>query len=150
MIQCKLWCRRTKWLAAMGAIFLHSAFAIVASAQDQVPAAAAQPVQTLVTNLQGIVIVPRAEDVNQAGLTGVRGIVIKGPEFLKRKNFEQFLQRYLGSTLTDASLSQMQVEIRKYCQNHDHLVVDVVSREQEILEGTIQIAVIEAKVGKIT
>src|SRR5258706_5822545 len=153
MIQCKFWCQRTKWLAAIGAVFLHWAFAIAVFAQDQAPAAeaaSAQPIQTLVTNLQGIVIVPRAEDVNQGGLTGVRGVVIKGPKFVQRPDFTQFLKGYLGSPLTEASLSQMQVEIRKYCQTHDHLVVDVVSREQEILEGTVQIAVIEAKVGKIT
>jgi hemolysin activation/secretion protein len=153
MIQCKSWCQRTRWLAAMGAVFLHWAFAVSASAQDQTPATggvSAQPVQTLVTNLQGLVIVPRAEDVNQSGLTGVRGVVIKGPRFLQRPDFERFLNHYLGSPLTDASLSQMQVEIRKYCQTHDHLVVDVISREQELLEDTIQIAVIEAKVGKIT
>jgi hemolysin activation/secretion protein len=104
----------------------------------------------LAPKLEGIIIVPRAEDVNQAGLTGVRGVVVKGPKFLKHRDFEQFLKRYLGSPLTDNSLSQMQVEIRKFCQTHDHLVVDVVSREQEVLDGTVQIAVIEAKVGKIT
>src|SRR6267378_2860482 len=115
MIQCKFWCQRTKRLAAIGAAFLHWAFAIAVFAQDQAPAAegaSAQPIQTLVTNLEGIVIVPRAQDVNQAGLTGVRGVVIKGPRFLQRPDFNQFLERYLGAPLTDASLSQMQVEIR--------------------------------------
>src|SRR5258706_4678264 len=139
MMQCKFWCQRTHWLAAMGAVFLHCAFAMAAAAQDQpveAGAASAPPEQTLVTNLQGIVIVPRAEDVNQAGLTGVQGVVIKGPKFLQRKDFAHFLERYLGSPLTDSSLSQLQVEVRRYCQDHDHLVVDVVGREQEMLQGT--------------
>src|SRR5882762_6563379 len=99
MIQCKFWCQRTNWLAAIGAVFLHWAFATTVFAQDQAPAtagASAQPIQTLVTNLQGIVIVPRAEDVNQAGLTGVRGVAIKGPRFLQRPDFTRFLERYLG------------------------------------------------------
>ena len=149
MIQCKFWCQRTKWLAAIGAAFVTCAFAVRTFGQVAAPSPeVAAPPNIIVSNLQGIVIVPRIEDVIREGLTGVRGIVIKGPEFLRRKSFAQLLQRYLGSPLTDASLSQMQVDIRKYCQAHDHLVVDVVSREQEILEGTIQIMVLEATVGK--
>ena len=70
------------------------------------PAAAAaspKPVETFAEKLQGIVIVPRKEDVNQTGVTGVRGIVIKGPRFLRRNDFVAVLRRYLGSPLTDDS-----------------------------------------------
>src|SRR5438477_13183170 len=121
MIQWKSWCQRTICLAAIGTVFLLGVFAMPVFAQDQ-PPANAQPPQTLVTNLQGIVIVPRAEDVKQEGLTGVRGVVITGPKFLQRRDFEQSLKPYLGAPLTDASLIQLQAEIRKFCQAHDHLV----------------------------
>ena len=43
----------------------------------------------------------------------------------------------------------MQIKVREARQAHDHLIVDVFTSEQDILEGTIQIAVIEGKVGQI-
>ena len=120
----------------------------------EAPPAPAKPesVQPLrgVTNLHGIVVVPRYEDINVDGVTGVRGVVVKGPAFLRSAAFEKLLRPYLGKTMTEASLYEVQIVIRKYCQAHDHLIVDVVTGEQDIPDGTVQIAVVEGKIGKRT
>ena len=42
------------------------------------------------------------------------------------------------------------MEIIRFCRSIGHAVVDVFYREQEIVEGTVQIVVIEGKVNKIT
>src|ERR1017187_8761432 len=122
------------------------------TSKSPAPAAAQsqQPMQEGAESLQGIVLVPRLEDVNRAGVTGVRGVQIKGPAFLQGQELPGRLNRYLQAPLTKAALDQMQVDIVKYCREKGHLVVDVFFPEEEIKEGIIQIAVIEAKIGKIT
>jgi hemolysin activation/secretion protein len=99
--------------------------------------------------LRGIVVVPNLEDVNTAGISGVQGVVVKGPDFLRRPDFQKLMSQYLGSALTEASLASMQTNIIKYCRDRGHLVVDVFYREQDIVDGTIQVAVLEGKVGKV-
>jgi hemolysin activation/secretion protein len=124
-------------------------FAVLEMGEGQT--AAAQEAESLfATNLHGILILPSVAEVEPAGVTGIRGVVVKGPNFLRRPGFTKMLKRHLGAPLTGRALTQIQVEIKDYCQAHDHLVVDVISQQQEVLEGTIQIAVIEAKIGHIT
>jgi hemolysin activation/secretion protein len=134
---------------SLGCLWLSSG---ALSAQPAAPAApkSAQPIQEGAESLQGIVLVPRLEDVNRAGVTGLRGVQIKGPAFLQGPELTSRLKHYLHGPLTKAALDQMQVDIIKYCREKGHLVVDVFFPEEEIQEGTIQIAVIEAKIGKIT
>ena len=103
-----------------------------------------------VTNLTGIVIVANSDDVKPAGVSDVQGVVIKGPQFLQCPDFKKLLEQHLKAPLTDASAKELQVEIIKYCRVLGHTVVDVFYGEQEIVNGTIQIAVVEGKVGKIT
>jgi hemolysin activation/secretion protein len=103
----------------------------------------------VVENLKGIVVVASDQDVKLGGVTGVKGVEVKGPEFLRRAGFKKLLKRHIGSRLDKPKLIQLQVEIRKYCQAHNHLVVDVFTSQQEILEDTIQIAVVEGKLDKV-
>jgi hemolysin activation/secretion protein len=116
----------------------------------QAQQAAAQPIQPGAENIRGIVVVSKLEDVNTAGVSGIKGVVVKGPDFLRRPDFEKLLSQHLGSALTETSLAAMQTNVIRYCRARGHLVVDVFYREQDIVEGTIQVAVLEGKVGKIT
>jgi len=100
--------------------------------------------------LQGILIVPRYTNVVDRGVTGVKGVQVMGPEFLKNREFEKILEKSLGIPLTDAELKLMQSRILDYCKAHGHMVVDVFTPVQTMLEGTVQIAVIEAGIEKIT
>jgi hemolysin activation/secretion protein len=143
---------RGKWMMAVTAAFLHVIFAPAAPAKPAKPEAklTVQGTPLFAGSLSGIVVVPRWEDVELAGVPGVKGVVVKGPKFLQRRDFEKLLSGDLGLPLTDASLLRMQTNIVKYCRKRGHPVVDVCYREQEVLNGTIQIAVIEGKVGKVT
>ncbi len=125
--------------------------AVAASDEKQKNQESAEPILPGAEKIHGILVVPRWEDVNVVGVTGLNGLVgVKGPKFLRTPQFEALMEKYFDKPLTKAALTAMQTDIIKYCRAHGHLVVDVFFRDQEILEGTIQIAVIEGKVGKIT
>jgi hemolysin activation/secretion protein len=113
------------------------------------PTESQKPLYDGAENIRGIVVVASYDDVNPAGVKGIKGVVVKGPKFLQETDFKTMVYWHLNEPLTQASLEQLQVEIIKYCRARGHLVVDVFLREQDIVEGTIQIAVIEGKVGKI-
>ncbi len=108
----------------------------------------ASPIQG-VDNLQGIVIVEKNEDVVDTGVTGVKGVQVKGPEFLKNKGFENLLAGSLGQPMTDAALKAMQAKILAYCKAQGHIIVDVITPEQRIVNGTVQIVVIEGRIEKV-
>jgi len=102
-----------------------------------------------VDNLQGVVIVEKNEDVVDTGVTGVKGVEIKGPAFLKSKGFEQMLAGFLGKPMTDAALKEMQGKILDHCKAQGHIIVDVITPEQKIVNGTVQIVVIEGRIEKV-
>lgn len=109
----------------------------------------AEPLQEGAESLRGIVLVPRLEDVNRSGITGVKGVQVKGPAFLQRKELTDRLEHFLNAPLTKAALDQLQVDIIKFCREKGHPVVDVFFPEEEIKDGIVQIAVLEGKIGKI-
>jgi hemolysin activation/secretion protein len=140
-----------------GLLILLSALIIftTASAQDAAkPATATQSTLPIegATNLQGIVVVdsPLPPAVQLAGVTGVRGVEIKGPAFLRQPQFENMLKKHLGAPLTDQSLTKLQSEILDYCRAHNRQVVDVLTPEQDVVDGTVQIAVVVGRVDQIT
>jgi len=136
-------------LAVVTSVFAMAA--MVAFGQQSGNGAAASnatPIQG-VDKLQGIVIVGKNEDVVDTGVTGVKGIQVKGPEFLRNKGFEKMLASSLGQPMTDASLKSMQAKILDYCKAQGHIVVDVITPEQRIVNGTVQIVVIEGRIEKI-
>ena len=123
---------------------------------------AAQNVLPGAEKIQGILVVPakagatNAEElisnVNGQGVTGIHGVVVRGPNFVQGADFKAMLNKYIGKPLTtgpSGTLAEMQRDIIWYCREHGHLVVDVFYPEQDVLEGTIQIVVIEGKIGKI-
>jgi hemolysin activation/secretion protein len=124
--------------------------------------AGAQNVLPGAEKIQGILVVPgkpgatNAEElisnVNGQGVTGIHGVVVRGPDFLRAPDFQSMLSKYLGKPLTsgpNGTLAEMQRDIIRYCRAKGHLVVDVFYPEQDIQENTIQIVVIEGRIGKI-
>ena len=112
----------------------------------------AEPPLLDVTNINGFVIVSHIDDINTNGVAGVRGTKIIGPQFLKKKGFLKVMSPFLGRPLTVGTLNQIQTNIVRYCRHADHPVVDVffqVDPVTVVLDGVVQIAVVEGKVGKI-
>ncbi|MEI7730168.1 MAG: ShlB/FhaC/HecB family hemolysin secretion/activation protein [Verrucomicrobiota bacterium] len=100
--------------------------------------------------LKSIVIVASPAKVVTAGRKDLKpGVTVEGPDFLKYQwDFVKALKPYLGKPLSEQSLYAMQRDIILYCRAKDHPVVDVFLAVQEI-EDSIQIAVIEGKVGAV-
>src|SRR5262245_35311799 len=110
--------------------------------------AGAQAVYPGAEKIQGILIVPgkpgatNADDLislaNGQGVTGIHGVVVRGPDFLRNREFESMMTKYLGKSLTTDTnsgvLAVMQRDIIRYCRSKGHLVVDVFFPEQEVLE----------------
>jgi hemolysin activation/secretion protein len=96
-------------------------------------------------------VVSNKDQVISAGLDDAKGGVDlqNAPPFLRHHSFQRLLEGYLGAPLTYPTLSNIQVEIKKYSQAHDHLIVDVISPEQDIKNDTVQIAVYEGKLDNI-
>ena len=152
---------RLKWGVGVAVALLPVGLALAAPAKaPKLPSAGKEePVQRGAENLRGILVVPAKEGatssdellgyVKPEGVTGIRGVVVQGPAFLQRRDFKKLLAPNLGHTLTDTSLRQMQTNIIKFCRQRGHSVIDVIFRDQEITDGTIQIAVIEGKIDKM-
>jgi hemolysin activation/secretion protein len=114
------------------------------------PAETAASEEILVPPLKAIVVVPSEKDVKFEGLPDAKGIVVKGPDFLKVPSFEQLLTPYLGQAMSLAKIKKMQREVILFCRKMDHPVIDVFYPEQDSSAGVIQMAVLEGKVGRIT
>jgi hemolysin activation/secretion protein len=154
--------RPLRWLVA-GTVFLALASASNLLAQQPSPPEAVDldkvPAMEGANELRGILILPARKgaktwqellgECKPEGVTGVKGVVVKGPEFLNRPDLKQSLQKYLGFPFTTNSLYDLQAEIIRYCRAQGHLLMDITYPEQDILEGTVQIVAIEATVGKV-
>ena len=116
------------------------------------PASGADQSEQIAEVLRGIVVVPGlgTNYIIDTGVTGVKGVVVKGPEFLRNRGFQKLLARDLGRKLTVASLRQTQTNIINYCRKGGHLLIDVVYPQQEVTDGTIQIAVLEGRIDRVT
>lgn len=104
----------------------------------------------IVPQLKGVVIVDKAKTINPAGARGVTGLKVGGPDYLLDKDFAQVVVPYLGKPLTNRRLTELQRDIILFCRQKDHPVVDVLFEEQEIVDGVVQITVLDGKLGKVT
>ncbi len=140
-------------LAALGYALVQ--IAGLTPVQGQTNSAAPSPdesgiVMSFNDALRGILILPDKDAVKFEGVSGVKGVEVRGPAFLKVPEFQKLLSGYLGKTLTFATMKRLQIDIIRYCRDVGHPVVDVHLAEQEVLDATVQIAVIEGKLGKVT
>lgn len=109
--------------------------------------------ETLVPRVDGILILGGASisELNREGVSGVKGVVVKGLDFLKdeKPKIIKAIAPYLGKPLKEGDLDRLQTTLILLCRSLDRPVVDVYYPEQQIIEGTLQIVVIEGKVGQV-
>jgi hemolysin activation/secretion protein len=103
----------------------------------------------LLPSLRGLVFVPRVADVREEGRPGVRGIVVEGVELMDEAEWQARFSRYLGARLTMADLNAIMREVILHYREEGRPVVDVVAAEQDITEGVVQLAVVEAMLGEV-
>ncbi len=101
--------------------------------------------EVLLKNLLGLVFVSSPDKVIPKGLTQ-QGIVVDG---YHEQEFFQQMNMYLGKPLTMNGLNEILKKVVLYFRATDRPVVDVYAPEQDISGGTVQIVVLEGRLGKV-
>jgi hemolysin activation/secretion protein len=103
----------------------------------------------LLPKLNGLVFVAQPDDVVKSGLE-VKGVVIKDVTVPATADFTALAGKYIGVELTRGDLNQLIKAIVVFYRQHDRPVVDVILPEQDIAPGTVQIIILEGRLGAIT
>ncbi|NGX59672.1 MAG: Heme/hemopexin transporter protein HuxB [Chlamydiae bacterium] len=107
--------------------------------------------QPIVEEIQGILLIPHQDYVyysNTKHICGleVHDVCVPGGLECLREELEPY---FMGQPLTENLLSCLKEQIVLYYRDHDRPVVAVYVPEQEILNGVVQIVVMEGCVGQI-
>jgi len=102
----------------------------------------------LLEQLKGVKFVRAAADVVKTGVSKP-GIDVTDIKMLDTEGFRKIIEPYLGKKVTMRTISMMVRDTILYYQANDRPVVDVFVPEQEITGGTVQLMVVEARVGEI-
>ena len=103
----------------------------------------------LVDNLKGLRLLPGIEyidpsgEVIQAGVSAPQIPLLRGSDLLRQLEF------YLDQPISFQSIHYISQSIISYYRDNDRPVVDVVTPEQDITNGFVQLVVIEGRVGDI-
>jgi hemolysin activation/secretion protein len=112
---------------------------------------AGSPDDLLLPALRGLVFVSRSEEVDTHGARSADGIVIaSGLQIPAPEQFRNLVSPYLGQRLTRGKLNQLITAIIVHYRQHDHPVVDVIVPQQDITAGTVQVLLLESRVGTVT
>jgi hemolysin activation/secretion protein len=124
------------------------------------PRVPAQPVdppsgsdEILVDRWDAVLIVDSADKVRPlddlAELEGVHFDVDDNSSLVFRSDFRNLVEKHLGGPVTLRALSALSREIIIFYRDRGRPVVDVAIPEQKITQGTIQIVVIEPRIGRV-
>ncbi|MEM9399754.1 MAG: ShlB/FhaC/HecB family hemolysin secretion/activation protein [Verrucomicrobiota bacterium] len=103
----------------------------------------------LVEKMTGLIIHDAMEDVILEYPPNEPGLMIDATLLIKTADFKEMTDKYIGQPVTLDSLDKLIDDIREFYKDKDFPVVDVAIPEQEISEGTVQIVIIEGRLGKI-
>lgn len=108
---------------------------------------ATAPDTALMSSLSGIILYPRTREVTTSGTRRVSGVINQG--VLLPPKVQATLESYLGEPLSLNSLNAMVREAIVSYRDSDIPVVDVLVPEQEVSSGTLQLVVIEGRLGEV-
>jgi len=101
--------------------------------------------------IQAIVIVKTRAEIQEGGIPNAKGLVVKDIPILQHPDFAQMVEsRFLGRTITENTIRDLEDAIILYCRQHGRLLVDVILPEQDIGSGLLQVWFLEGKVGNVT
>lgn len=113
------------------------------------PAAApAASDKTIVPVLRGLVFVPGPALFQPQGVT-VEGVQVTGIALLDTAEFRSLATPYLGQALTLRALNRLTRDTVLYFRKHGRPVVDVLVPEQNVSNGTVQLLVVEGRLGQV-
>jgi hemolysin activation/secretion protein len=102
----------------------------------------------LLDRLSGLVFVAKPSEVVTTGMR-VKGVVIKDVPVPDPRAFDQLTAKYIGTKLTHGDLNRLVRDVIFYYRGHDRPVVDVFVPEQDIASGTVQLVVLEGRIGQV-
>ena len=109
--------------------------------------------KVLVKRLDAIKVLDAAAKVNpQDANAKAKGMIL---DFADRESlvyseqFQSILQNYIGGPISLRKLNQLSRDIIQYYRQSDQPVVDVQIPEQKITGGTVQIIIVESRVGDV-
>ena len=117
------------------------------SAAPTAPAAVADD-QVLVPVLRGLVFLPNQRALQPQGVTS-EGLQVTGIALLETAEFRALATPYLGQPLTLRALNRLTRDAVLYFRQHGRPVVDVLVPEQNVSTGTVQILVVEGRLGAV-
>lgn len=113
------------------------------------PAPAVPAGDSVVTaDLKGLLFVPAGSDVRRGG-SDRRGVAAAGLDIPDDPAFRAALASRLGRPLTLDGLNDIVRTTVLWFREHDRPLVDVVVPEQDVTSGTVQIVVVEFRVGAV-
>jgi hemolysin activation/secretion protein len=104
--------------------------------------------QLIVPTLRGLVFLADRAALNVQG-RDVSGLHVEGEPLLETAEFRALADAYLGQPLTIDGLDRLTREVVFYFRRHGRPVVDVLAPEQQVANGTVQILVVEGRLGEV-
>jgi hemolysin activation/secretion protein len=104
--------------------------------------------RVLIPVLRGIAFLGDRNEVRPNGLDAP-GVHISGISLLETADFRALVAPYLGRPLSLAALNRLTRDVVLYFRGHNRPIVDVLVPEQNIQTGTVQILVIEGRLGVV-
>lgn len=121
---------------------------IAALATPQAPALETGP-GIILPKLEGLVLVDDPKLVAATGLSGVKGVELRGLPLLEQGGLKEKLAGYLGRPLTKESKAQLLADIVLFMRRRSRPLVDVSTPPQEITGGVLQVVVMEGVLGQV-
>lgn len=115
---------------------------------ETIPETAGDDTQ-LLAQLNGLVFVTSAAEILPEGVHGVSGVQAMTGDVLATSAFQSIASRYLGQPVSLRSLKQLNRDIVAFYASHGYPVVDVVTPEQDISSGVVQMIVFKGRLGDI-
>lgn len=147
---------RTCAITALAGLVMTTGSAVMAAepmllAQAQTGAAETRSEAEVVVleTLQGLRFVPVLDEIETAGVKS-SGLDVSRVPLLDTDDFRALASRYLGETLTLGDLQRLIDEVVVYSRESDRPVVDVLVPEQDVTGGTVQVVVLEGRLGTVS
>jgi len=99
--------------------------------------------------LKGLVFLTDPKAVDPKGAAAVSGLDVSRVPELQTDAFRSRMSKYLGSPVSPASVDSLIRDVVAYYEENDRPFVVVVSPEQDITAGVLQLVVIEGRVGDV-
>lgn len=127
-------------------------------ARSQVPALPVAPVEgsdeVLVERLDAVLVLDRSTKIEPQNayedLEGLNFNYDDSRSYVRSPGFREIVEGYIGGPVSLRQLNQMSRDLILYYRRMGRPVVDVAIPEQRITGGTVQIVVIESRIGRVS